>query len=177
VLKDLPRGIAYPDHDFGNKLRFLAEMMRVNPDVQLATADLDGWDMHDNQEGQFAPLAATMAASLQALHDHLEAIGRPTTIVVMSEFGRRIKANESGGTDHGHGGLMMVLGDDVNGGQNFGTWPGLAAEQLDQGMDLAVTTDFRNVLSSVLVKHGASGTLASVFPDYKANVLQGLFTT
>jgi uncharacterized protein (DUF1501 family) len=177
VLKDLPRGIAYPDHDFGNKLRFLAEMMRVNPDVQLATADLDGWDMHDNQEGQFAPLAATMAASLQAFHDHLEAIGRPTTIVVMSEFGRRIKANESGGTDHGHGGLMMVLGDDVNGGQNFGTWPGLAAEQLDQGMDLAVTTDFRNVLASVLVKHGAGDALASVFPDYKANVLQGLFTT
>jgi uncharacterized protein (DUF1501 family) len=175
TLRELPTGISYPDHDFGNKLRFLAEMMRVNPDVQLATADLDGWDMHDNQQGQFAPLAGMMAASLLAFHDHLDAIGRPTTIVVMSEFGRRIKANESGGTDHGHGGLMMVLGDGVNGGQNFGKWPGLATEQLDQGMDLAVTTDFRNVLASVLVKHGAAGALPAVFPDYKANVLQGLF--
>ncbi len=175
TLRELPRGISYPDHDFGNKLRFLAEMMRVNPDVQLATADLDGWDMHDNQQGQFAPLAGTMAASLLAFHDHLDAIGRPTTIVVMSEFGRRIKANESGGTDHGHGGLMMVLGDGVNGGQNFGRWPGLAAKQLDQGMDLAVTTDFRDVLASVLVKHGAGNALSSVFPDYEANVLQGLF--
>jgi uncharacterized protein (DUF1501 family) len=176
-LRELPKGINYPDHDFGNKLRFLAEMMRVNPDVQLATADLDGWDMHDNQQGQFAPLAGTMAASLMAFHDHLESIGRPTTIVVMSEFGRRIKANESGGTDHGHGGLMMVLGADVNGGQNFGTWPGLATEQLDQGMDLAVTTDFRDVLASVLVKHGASGALPTVFPDYNANVLPGLFSS
>jgi uncharacterized protein (DUF1501 family) len=175
TLRDLPKGIDYPDHDFGNKLRFLAEMMRVNPDVQLATADLDGWDMHDNQQGLFSPLASTMAASLLAFHDHLNAIGRPTTVVVMSEFGRRIKANESGGTDHGHGGLMMVIGDDVNGGQNFGTWPGLAPEQLDQGMDLDVTTDFRDVLASVLVKHGASDALSAVFPDYKANTLQGLF--
>jgi uncharacterized protein (DUF1501 family) len=143
--------------------------------VQLATADLDGWDMHDNQQGLFSPLASTMAASLLAFHDHLNAIGRPTTVVVMSEFGRRIKANESGGTDHGHGGLMMVIGDDVNGGQNFGTWPGLAPEQLDQGMDLDVTTDFRDVLASVLVKHGASDALSAVFPDYKANTLQGLF--
>jgi uncharacterized protein (DUF1501 family) len=175
TLRDLPKGINYPDHDFGNKLRFLAEMMRVNSDVQLATADLDGWDMHDNQQGLFSPLVSTMAASLLAFHDHLNAIGRPTTVVVMSEFGRRIKANESGGTDHGHGGLMMVIGDDVNGGQNFGTWPGLAPEQLDQGMDLDVTTDFRDVLASVLVKHGAGGALPAVFPDYKANVLQGLF--
>jgi uncharacterized protein (DUF1501 family) len=175
TLRELPKGIRYPDHDFGNKLRFLAEMMRVNPDVQLATADLDGWDMHDNQSYQFAPLASTMAASLHAFHDHLDAIGRPTTIVVMSEFGRRIKANESGGTDHGHGGVMMVLGQDVNGGQNFGTWPGLATEQLDQGMDLAVTSDFRDVLASVLVQHGAEAALPNVFPDYQANVLQGLF--
>jgi uncharacterized protein (DUF1501 family) len=175
MLRDLPRGIAYPDHDFGNKLRFLAEMMRVNPDIHLATADLDGWDTHDNQHDRFGGQVKTLAASLQAFHDHLGAIGRPTTIVVMSEFGRRIKANESGGTDHGHGGVMMVLGDSVNGGQNFGTWPGLATEQLDQGMDLAVTTDFRNVLASVLAKHGAKSAIHSVFPGFEAKPLEGLF--
>jgi uncharacterized protein (DUF1501 family) len=175
TLGELPRGITYPDHDFGNKLRFLAEMMRVSPDIQLATADLDGWDTHDNQHDRFTPLAATLAASLQAFNDHLNAIGRPTTVVVMSEFGRRIKANESSGTDHGHGGLMMVLGDGVNGGQSFGTWPGLAPEQLDQGMDLAVTTDFRNVLSTVLKKHGAGSSIASIFPGHDPKILQGLF--
>ena len=175
TLKDLPKGIAYPDHDFGNKLRFLAEMMRVNSDIHLATADLDGWDMHHNQASQFAPLAATMASSLLAFHDHLDAIGRPTTIVVMSEFGRRVKANESGGTDHGHGGLMMVMGDQVNGGQSFGHWPGLATEQLDEGMDLAVTTDFRDVLSSILVQHGAGASIASVFPQHETKLIKGLF--
>ena len=176
MLRDLPAGITYPEHDFGNKLRFLAEMMRVNPDIHLATADLDGWDTHDNQQGRFGPQVATLAASLQAFNDHLDAIGRPTTIVVMSEFGRRIKANESGGTDHGHGGVMMVLGEGVNGGQNYGTWPGLATEQLDQGMDLAVTTDFRNVLATVLKQHGASDSIASVFPGHDAKMINGLFS-
>jgi uncharacterized protein (DUF1501 family) len=175
TLKDLPKGIAYPDHDFGNKLRFLAEMMRVNPDIQLATADLNGWDMHDNQASQFSQLAATMAASLLAFHDHLDSIGRPTTIVVMSEFGRRVKSNESGGTDHGHGGLMMVMGDQVNGGQIFGRWPGLVTEQLDEGMDLAVTTDFRDVLASILLQHGAGTSIASVFPQHEAKLIEGLF--
>ncbi len=175
MLRDTPPGIAYPDHDFGNKLRFLAEMMRVNPDIHLATTDLDGWDTHDNQQGRFGPQVATLAASLQAFIDHLDAIGRPTTIVVMSEFGRRIKANESGGTDHGHGGVMMVLGEGVNGGQNYGTWPGLATEQLDQGMDLAVTTDFRNVLATVLQQHGAGDNIASVFPGHSATMIKGLF--
>ena len=175
MLRDLPTGINYPDHDFGSKLRFLAEMMRVNPDIHLATADLDGWDTHDNQQGRFGPQVATLSNSLMAFHDHLESIGRPTTIVVMSEFGRRIKANESGGTDHGHGGVMMVLGDGVNGGRNFGTWPGLATEQLDQGMDLAVTTDFRNVLATVLQQHGAGASIASVFPGHSATFIDGLF--
>jgi uncharacterized protein (DUF1501 family) len=93
----------------------------------------------------------------------------------MSEFGRRVKANESGGTDHGHGGLMMVLGDEVNGGQNFGRWPGLETELLDEGMDVAVTTDFRDVLASVLMQHGAGASLAEVFPGYQAKALAGLF--
>jgi uncharacterized protein (DUF1501 family) len=174
-LKDLPKGISYPDHDFGNKLRFLAEMMRVSPDIQIATADLDGWDTHDNQKDQFGPNLSVLAASLEAFHDHLDSIGRPTTVVVMSEFGRRIKANESGGTDHGHGGAMMVFGEGINGGQNLGRWPGLAPEQLDQGMDLAVTTDFRDVLATIIQNHGGQNTLGSVFPNYTAQPLSGLF--
>ena len=105
---------------------------------------------------------------------HLEAIERPATIVVMSEFGRRVKANESRGTDHGHGGLMMVLGANVNGGQNYGRWPGLANEQLDEGADLAVTTDFRDVLASVLRGLGAQTAIAGAFPGFKPKFVDGL---
>jgi uncharacterized protein (DUF1501 family) len=174
-LRDVPSGINYPDHDFGNKLRFLAEMLRMAPDISIATADLDGWDTHESQANQFPDLVRTLSQSLSAFHKHLQKIGRPATIVVQSEFGRRIKANESGGTDHGHGGLMMVLGPTVNGGQNYGRWPGLAAEQLDEGMDLAVTTDFRDVLSTMLAHHGASSAIAAAFPGYKPNLINGLF--
>jgi uncharacterized protein (DUF1501 family) len=174
-LREPPKGVAYPDHEFGRKLQFLAEMLRMAPDISIATADLDGWDTHDSQAYQFPELVRTLSQSLAAFDRHLEAVGRPATIVVQSEFGRRIKANESGGTDHGHGGLMMVLGPTVNGGNNFGRWPGLATEQLDEGMDLAVTTDFRDVLATMLDHHGSNSAIAAAFPGYKPSLLKGLF--
>ena len=173
-LRDAPKGVSYPDHDFGRNLNFLAEMLRISPDIGIATADLDGWDMHDNQPDKFSNATAVLSQSLAAFQMHLEAIERPATIVVMSEFGRRVKANESRGTDHGHGGLMMVLGNNVNGGQNYGRWPGLANEQLDEGADLAVTTDFRDVLASVLQGHGAEAAIAGAFPGFKPKFVDGL---
>ncbi len=177
ALRDPPTGVMYPDHEFGNKLRFLAEMLRMAPDISIATADLDGWDTHDSQHDRFPELVRTLSQSLAAFNRHLEAIGRPATIVVQSEFGRRVKANESGGTDHGHGGLMMVLGSTVNGGNNFGRWPGLATEQLDERMDLAVTTDFRDVLSTMLHHHGSDAAMAAAFPGYAPKLIDGLFKT
>jgi uncharacterized protein (DUF1501 family) len=174
VVRDAPRGIEYPSEDFGKQLHFLAELLQQNPDVHIASVDLDGWDMHDNQHNRFPGLISTLSKGLAAFHDHLDAIGRPATIVVMSEFGRRIKANESRGTDHGHGGIMMVLDPKVKGGFH-GSWPGLAPEQLDQGMDLAVTTDFRDVLASVLQHNGAGQAITAAFPGYKPTLLNGLF--
>ncbi len=174
-LFDPPKGVNYPDHEFGNKLRFLAEMMRIEPELHIATVDLDGWDTHDNQTTKFSELVKALSNGLQAFETHMDSIGRDTTVVVMSEFGRRLKANESRGTDHGHGGLMMVMGSDVAGGQLLGTWPGLNPEALDQGMDLAVTTDFRDVLASVLVQQGNELAVAAAFPSYKAQPLDGLF--
>jgi uncharacterized protein (DUF1501 family) len=173
-LRETPDGVRYPDHDFGRNLNFLAEMLRISPDIGIATADLDGWDMHDNQPDKFSELTAILSQSLEAFQTHLEAISRPATIIVMSEFGRRVKANESRGTDHGHGGLMMVLGSNVNGGQNYGRWPGLANEQLDEGADLAVTTDFRDVLATVLRGQGAEFAIAGAFPGHKPKFLDGL---
>jgi uncharacterized protein (DUF1501 family) len=173
-LRDPPKGIAYPEGEFGRKLHFLAEMLRMAPDISMATADLDGWDTHESQADRLPVLLQELSQSLAAFHDHLDSIDRAATVVVMSEFGRRLKANESRGTDHGHGGLMMVMGDGVQGGQMLGRWPGLETSQLDEGMDLAVTTDFRDVLSTVLHTRGADAAVAAAFPGYKATMMPGL---
>lgn len=176
TLRDAPKGVQYPDHDFGRQLNFLAEMLRQNTDIHIASADLDGWDMHDSQPDRFPSLVRTLSQGLLAFHDHLEALDRPTTIVVMSEFGRRVKANESRGTDHGHGGVMMVLDAQVKGGAFHGTWPGLAPELLDQGMDLAITTDYRDVLATVLARQGAEAAIAAAFPGHQPKLLKNLFS-
>jgi uncharacterized protein (DUF1501 family) len=168
VLNQPPKGVSYPDHDFGRKMHFLAELLSQDQRIGVATADLDGWDMHENQTDRFAPLAATMSGALEAFQQHMEARGRDFTLVVQSEFGRRLKANESRGTDHGHGGLMLAMGQGVGGGQMLGSWPGLRSEQLDEGMDLAVTTDFRDVLASVLTARGQSQAVKAAFPGYAA---------
>jgi uncharacterized protein (DUF1501 family) len=171
VLRDPPKGVSYPDHEFGKKLHFLAELLSQDQRIGVATADLDGWDMHDNQTDRFAPLAATMASALEAFQQHMEARGRDFTLVAMSEFGRRVKANESRGTDHGHGGLMLAMGHGVQGGQMIGQWPGLQSEQLDEGMDLAVTTDFRDVLASVLATRGHASAVKAAFPGYSPKAI------
>jgi uncharacterized protein (DUF1501 family) len=174
ILRDPPKGIAYPDGEFGRKLHFLAEMLRMAPDISMATADLDGWDTHESQADRLPGLLNELSKSLAAFHDHLDAIDRAATVVVMSEFGRRLKANESSGTDHGHGGMMMVMGDGVAGGQMLGKWPGLETSQLDEGMDLAVTTDFRDVLATVLHTRGADAAVSAAFPGHKPSYVQGL---
>jgi uncharacterized protein (DUF1501 family) len=174
ILRDAPKGIAYPDGEFGRKLHFLAEMLRMAPDISMATADLDGWDTHESQADRLPSLLQQLSQSLAAFHDHLDAIDRSATVVVMSEFGRRLKANESRGTDHGHGGMMMVMGDGVAGGQMLGRWPGLEQSQLDEGMDLAVTTDFRDVLATVLHARGSDDAVAAAFPGHSPQYLQGL---
>jgi uncharacterized protein (DUF1501 family) len=175
IVKDPPKGISYPDTDFGKQLHFLADLLDQNKDAHVATADLDGWDTHENQNYRFNGLANNLAQGLAAFTDHLDAIGRNTTVVVMSEFGRRIKANESRGTDHGHGGLAMVIDPKSNGGRFHGTWPGLAPEQLDQGMDLAITTDFRDVLATVLADHKVESAIKAAFPGHTPKYLDGLF--
>lgn len=173
-LAALPNGVSYPDHDFGRNLRFLAEILRIDPEIGVATVDFDGFDTHEGQAWKFRELARALSAGLLGFRNHLDAIGRRATIVVMSEFGRRFVANRSQGTDHGHGGLMMVLGDHVAGGQCYGTWPGLAVEQLDQGADLAVTTDYRDVLAAVLAGRGQGELAGSIFAGHAAKSVVGL---
>lgn len=148
----------------------LAKIMVRDYRVQLAFLAIGGWDTHVNQgasQGQFARNLQQLGRGLGALQQGLGAAFNDTTILVMSEFGRTVKENGNGGTDHGHGNVMWVVGGKVRGGM-YGNWRGLAASQLYQGRDLPVTTDFRNVVSSVLARQvGLSDAkLNQVFPNY-----------
>ncbi|MCC7361751.1 MAG: DUF1501 domain-containing protein [Anaerolineales bacterium] len=181
-------GAVYPNGSFGDNLKAVAQMIKADLGLRVATIDLGGWDTHENQgdEGggylasnQLAPLAQGLAAFYTDLSNAACAqdYTRKLTLVVMSEFGRRLKENFNHGTDHGHGNAMFVLGGHVNGGQVYGNWPGLANAQLYDGYDLAVTTDYRRVLSEIVSKRLTNPNLATVFPGYAGytplNLIQG----
>ncbi|NEQ82285.1 MAG: DUF1501 domain-containing protein, partial [Moorea sp. SIO2I5] len=147
--------------------------------TQLAFLALGGWDTHVNQggsQGQLARKLKPIGQGLATLVKALEPIYADTVIVVMSEFGRTLAENGNKGTDHGHGNVMWVLGGGVRGGKVYGEWPGLAESQLYEKRDLAVTTDFRDVLMPVLREHMEIGNsnLAQIFPGFRSNQSLGL---
>ncbi len=162
-------GAAYPDTEFGLALQQVAQIVKAEIGMEVACVDIGCWDTHNQQgvlTGTMPALLDELAAGLAAFyHDLGERAGR-VTLVTMSEFGRRAYENGSGGTDHGHGNLMFVLGGNVNGGKVYGEWPGLAEEQLYGPGDLAVTTDFRDVLAEIVQKRLANPNLDEVFPNY-----------
>lgn len=167
-------GAVYPEGELGEHLRVLAQMIKLDLGLQVATLDLGGWDTHEGEGaaggGYFGGLLGELAAGLAALYTDLDGGGAQNrasrlTVVVQSEFGREVRENGDGGTEHGYGNLMLVLGGTVNGGFH-GTWPGLAAGQLVEGTDLAVTTDYRRVLSEILIRRLRNPNLAQVFPGY-----------
>ena len=158
----------------GRNLQELARLIKSDAGVEAAFAEVDGWDHHQNENNQLPTLlnqfSNAIAAFCQDLGDRMEDV----VIVTMSEFGRTVEENGTGGTDHGHGSLMMVLGGAVQGGKIYGEWPGLEKEQLFEGRDLAVTTDFRTVLSELVRGHLGRKDLSSVFPGFKAGPSLGL---
>jgi uncharacterized protein (DUF1501 family) len=138
--------------------------------LEVAAIDLDGWDTHFAQgvsQGLMADLVRELGQSLAAFYQHLLVEISEVTLVVMTEFGRRASENGSLGTDHGHGGVMMVLGGNVQGGRVYGAWPGLAADQLVGPGDLAVTTDYRDVLGEICAKRLGNERLDVVFPEFR----------
>jgi uncharacterized protein (DUF1501 family) len=160
-------GVVYPGTPFGNSLRQVAQLLKANLGVEAAFSDVGGWDTHQNQggaEGQLAnrlrEFSQTIAAFWQDMGDEAENV----TLVTMSEFGRTARQNGTGGTDHGHANVMFVLGGAVKGGKVYGKWPGLSNQQLNEGRDLAVTTDFRNVLGEAAYKTLGARRLDVVFP-------------
>lgn len=163
-------GAAYPEdwyvNNFSQSLQNLARLIKMDVGVHMAMVDYDGWDHHEGQQYRFPQRLEGLSNALAAFYNDLSNYHQKLTLVVMSEFGRRLKSNRSGGTDHGHGGLALVLGGKVKGGKMYGQWPGLATHQLDKNVDLAVTTDYRNILGEVLSKHLNKEQLDLVFPHF-----------
>jgi uncharacterized protein (DUF1501 family) len=164
-------GAAYPNSQFGQRLRQIAQLIKVDVGLEVAFADVGGWDTHVNQgaaTGQLAGRLDDFARSIAALVADLGDRMADTTIMTMSEFGRTVRQNGNGGTDHGHASALFVIGGDVKGGKVHGRWPGLEPEQLYEGRDLALTTDFRSVFSEVASKHLGASRLDALFPGFQA---------
>ena len=163
-------GVMYPNTPFGNSLKQIAQLMKANLGVEAAFSDIGGWDTHQNQgaaNGQLANRLTEFSNSIAAFWRDLGSDAENVTLVTMSEFGRTARQNGTGGTDHGHANVMFVLGGQVKGGKVYGKWPGIENEQLNEGRDLAVTTDFRNVLGEAAFKTLGSRNLEAVFPGSK----------
>ncbi|HEY2497379.1 MAG TPA: DUF1501 domain-containing protein [Candidatus Angelobacter sp.] len=162
-------GADYPRGRFGDSLRQVAQLVKANLGVEVAFADIGGWDHHVNEgsvQGQIANQTREFSQSIAALWTDLGDLAEDTVIVTMSEFGRTARENGNRGTDHGHANVMFVLGGPVKGGKIYGRWPGLQTEQLYEGRDLAVTTDFRQVLSEAVANHLGNKDLKKVFPGF-----------
>ena len=149
-------GADYPRSPFGQSLRQIAQLTKSNVGLEVAFADVGGWDTHVNQgaaQGQLATRLDDFSRSIAALVTDLGDRMADTVVLTMSEFGRAVNENGNRGTDHGHGNAMMVIGGGVRGGRVYGKWPGLAVDKRYDGRDLAVTTDFRDVFGEVVTRH------------------------
>jgi uncharacterized protein (DUF1501 family) len=163
-------GADYPKSAFGNHLRQIAQLIKADVGLEIAFADVGGWDTHVNQGGATGQLAGRLddfSKSIAALVQDMGNRMADVTILTMSEFGRTAHQNGNGGTDHGHATAMFVIGGDVKGKKVHGRWPGLEANQLNEGRDLALTTDFRSVFSEVAFKHLGAAKMDAVFPGYE----------
>ena len=165
-------GANYPATPFGNALRQIAQLIKAGVGLEVAFTDIGGWDTHvneGNQQGQLSNLLRQFSNSIAALYTDLGQRMDDVVILTMSEFGRTARENGNRGTDHGHANAMFVAGNNVRGGKVYGDWPGLKSDQLYEGRDLALTTDFRDVFSELASKHLGATNLQAVFPGYAAS--------
>jgi uncharacterized protein (DUF1501 family) len=181
MIQSLTSGNYTPDNraqyggsELGRSLQQVARLIKADAGVEAAFAEIGGWDHHQNEPQQLSQLLRQFGMALagfsQDMGDRMEDI----VLVTMSEFGRTAAENGDSGTDHGHGSLMFVMGGPVRGGKVYGRWPGLEPEQLYEGRDLDVTTDFRAVLSELVSGHLAQKDIAQVFPGFKPGEKLGL---
>jgi uncharacterized protein (DUF1501 family) len=165
-------GADYPRGRLGQSMQQIAQLIKSDVGVEMAFADIGGWDHHTNEvgqrpsEGQLPNLLREFGASLAAFWKDMGDRMQDIVVVTMSEFGRTAHENGNRGTDHGHANCMFVMGGDVKGGKVHGKWPGLEREQLYESRDLALTTDFRDVLGELVARHTGNASLKGVFPGY-----------
>jgi len=164
-------GAQYPRGRFGDSLRQIAQLIKADVGVELAFADVGGWDHHVNEPNQLANLLREYGQALAAFWRDMGDRMADIALVTMSEFGRTARENGDRGTDHGHANCMFVLGGAIHGGKVYGRWPGLEKEQLYENRDLALTTDFRDVLGELVARHLGNPTLDAVFPGYAPRFL------
>jgi uncharacterized protein (DUF1501 family) len=162
----------YPDSPFAKNMKQIAQLLKANLGLEAAFTDIGGWDTHQNQggtDGQLANRLRDFSDSIAAFWRDMGPDAENITLVTMSEFGRTAHQNGTGGTDHGHANAMFVLGGNVKGGKVYGKWPGLADHQLNEGRDLTITTDYRQVLGEVISKSIGATNLDLTFPGAKLN--------
>ncbi|HEV2912312.1 MAG TPA: DUF1501 domain-containing protein [Pyrinomonadaceae bacterium] len=165
-------GAQYPRGPFGSSLLQIAQLIKAGVGLEVAFTESGGWDTHVNQggaRGQLALRLQELGAGIGALARDLGARMDDVVILTMSEFGRTVRENGNRGTDHGHANAMLVIGNSVRGGRVYGQWPGLSSDQLHEGRDLALTTDFRDVLGELAQKHLGNSNLQTIFPGYAAS--------
>jgi len=162
-------GAEYPRGRYGESLKQVAQLLKADVGVEVAFTDVGGWDHHAAEGGVQGQLAARLKEFGEALAAFRRDLGdgmQDVVVVTMTEFGRTARENGNRGTDHGHASFAFVLGGDVRGGRVHGRWPGLAPDRLYEGRDLAITTDFRDLLGEVLSRHLGARDLSRVFPGY-----------
>jgi uncharacterized protein (DUF1501 family) len=165
-------GAQYPRGPFGESMKQIAQLMKADLGVEVAFADIGGWDHHFNEgsvDGQLARSLRNLSQGIAGFWQDMGDEAENVTLVSMSEFGRAVHENGTGGTDHGHANVMFVLGGKVQGGKVYGQWPGLNPEQLYQNRDLAITTDYRRVLGEVVWKNLGARDMNLVFPQAQLN--------
>src|SRR5690349_5411795 len=162
-------GAQYPRTPFGNSLLQIAQLIKAGVGLEVAFTDIGGWDTHVNEgnsRGQLGNLLLNFSSSIAAFYQDLGQRMDDVVLLTMSEFGRTVRENGNRGTDHGHANAMFVVGNSVRGGKVYGQWPGLRSDQLYEGRDLALTTEFRDVLGEIASRHLGNTNLKDVFPGY-----------
>jgi uncharacterized protein (DUF1501 family) len=173
-------GAEYPRSGYGEALRQIAQVVKADLGLEVAFAEVGGWDDHRNEGSSNGALGNRLGDFSQGLAAFAQDLGdrmADVVVVTMSEFGRTARENGSGGTDHGHGNAMMVLGGNVQGGKVYGKWPGLSTDKLYQGRDLAITTDFRDVFAECVTTHLGAKDISKVFPGYSYKQKLGFIKT
>jgi uncharacterized protein (DUF1501 family) len=168
-------GAQYPRNPFGNSLLQIAQLIKAGVGLEVAFTEIGGWDTHVNQgnaRGQLANLLQQFSSGIAALYQDLGQRMDDVVVLTMSEFGRTVRENGNRGTDHGHANAMFVMGNGVRGGKVYGRWPGLKSDQLNEGRDLALTTDFRDVFGEISTRHLGHPNAQSIFAGYSLNQSQ-----